>query len=378
MHEAHLLSGHMGREVVMSRLRMKYFIYGITGVVKRVLRKCIICKRVQGKCIEQFISDLPSERLEECAPPFSNVGIDIFGNFYVTRGRGKSVEKRYGVIFSCLVTRAVHIEICYDLSMNGFMNAFRRFTCRRGSVKVIHSDNGTNLRASRNELGACLDEWNQSLTHDRFAQIGVQWIFHPPGGSHFGGVYEREIRCIRNILNSVFLEFSNQIKMTDELLITLFCEVEEIMNNRPLTAITADLNDLEALKPNHLIRLNAGENFSPCFFEENEFYLRKRWRKVQLIADAFWKRWRNEYVPLLLARQKWCKKRRSCKVGDLVLVVDQLLPRNLWCIGRIIKVFPGSDGCVRKVDVRVSRSKQRGALELGTKVLSRPIKNWFC
>ena len=84
----------MGREVVLSRLRSKYFIYGITGVVKRVLRKCIKYKRVQGKCIEQFMSELPSERLEECALPFSNVGVDIFGNFYVTRGRIKSMEKR--------------------------------------------------------------------------------------------------------------------------------------------------------------------------------------------------------------------------------------------------------------------------------------------
>ena len=171
-------------------------------------------------------------------------------------------------------------------------------------------------------------------------------------------------------MNSVLLEFSNQIKMTYELLFTLFCEVEEILNNRPLTAITADLNDLEALTPNHLIRLNAGENFSPCFLEENEFYLRRRWRKVQLIAEAFWKRWRNEYVTLLLARRKWCKKPRSCTVGDLVLVVDQLLPRNLWYVGWIIKLFPRSDGCVHNVDVRVLRSKQRGALELCTKVLS--------
>ena len=75
---------------------------------------------------------------------------------------------------------------------------------------------------------------------------------------------------------------------------------------------------------------------------------------------------------MLLSRQKRCKKRRSCKV-DLVLVVDQLLPRNFWCVDRIIKVFPGSDGCVRKIDVKVSRSKQRGALELGTKVLSRHV-----
>ena len=125
------------------------------------------------------------------------------------------MEKRIGVIFSCLVTRAVHIEICYDLSTNGFMNAICRFTIRRDSVEVIHSDNDTNLRAGRNELEACLDEWNQSLTLNRFAQFGVQWIFHPSRGSHFGGVYEGEIRCIRNNLTSVLLEVSNQIKITD-------------------------------------------------------------------------------------------------------------------------------------------------------------------
>ena len=94
------------------------------------------------------MSELPKERLEDCASLFSIVGIDIFGNVYVSRGRGKSVEKRCGVIFSCLVTPAVHFEKFYDLSMNGFMNAFRRFTCRRGSVKVIQYHNGTNLRAS--------------------------------------------------------------------------------------------------------------------------------------------------------------------------------------------------------------------------------------
>ena len=173
----------------------------------------------------------------------------------------------YGVIFSCLVTRAVHFEICYGLSMNGFMKIVCGFTCRRGSVKNIHSDNETNLRASRNELGACLNEWNQSLTHDQLAQLGVKWIFQPPGGSRFGGVYEREIQRVRrNILTSVLLDFSNQIYMTDEQLITLFCEVVEIMNNRPLTSITADSNELEALKPNYLIRLNAGEIFIPCCF----------------------------------------------------------------------------------------------------------------
>ena len=117
------------------------------------------------------MSELLSAKLEECAPSFSNVVIDLFRNYHVTRGWGKSVGKRYCVIFSCFVDRTVHIEIYYDLSMKMLINTFCRFTCRRGSVKFIHSNNGTNLRASRNEFGRVEPIYNTRSVRSSWCQV---------------------------------------------------------------------------------------------------------------------------------------------------------------------------------------------------------------
>ena len=94
---------------------------------------------------------------------------------------------------------------------------------------------------------------------------------------------------------------------------------------------------------------------------------------MQFLSDVFWRRWRQEYLPLLLGRQKWVTERRSHCVGDLVLVVDQLLTRNLWCLGRIISVGSDSEGIVRRADVKVSRCKIGKHLKIGSMILSRPI-----
>ena len=116
-------------------------------------------------------------------------------------------------------------------------------------------------------------------------------------------------------------------------MLTLFCEVENIMNCRPLNAVTSDISD-----PNHLLKLNAQIDFPPGNFNANDLYVNRRWRQTQYIANQFWFRWNGEYLNLLMQRQKWFTPQRVHKVGDLVLVTDQLLPRNMWCIGRVIAV----------------------------------------
>lgn len=94
---------------------------------------------------------------------------------------------------------------------------------------------------------------------------------------------------------------------------------------------------------------------------------------MQYIADVFWSRWRKEYIPLLLQRQKWTVERRSHSVGDLVFVVDQLLPRNMCCLSRIVSVKPDSRGNVHSAEVKVVRYKQGNNLKFGPALLSRPI-----
>jgi len=196
----HKKLGHLGRECVLAHLRQTVHIIGVNTLIKDVIRKCIVCRKVQGAPVPQLMADLPADRLEHGCPAFTNTGVDYFGPFFVTRGRTK--EKRYGVIFSCLVSRAAHIEISHSLDTDSFLNALRRFTARRGNVQVMRSDNGTNLVAGSKELKDCLKKWNDSAIDVECHRRGIDWKFQPATASHFGGVFEREIRTIRKILNS--------------------------------------------------------------------------------------------------------------------------------------------------------------------------------
>ena len=146
---------------------------------------------------------------------------------------------------------------------------------------------------------------------------------------------------------------------------TLFCEVESILNSRPLTSISDDPNDLEPLSPNHILLMKCGPTFPPGLFSSSDLYARRRWRQVQYLADLFWSRWKKEYVANLQTRQKWNRSLPSLSVGDLVLLVDFNLPRDRWALGRIINTFPDEFGSVRHVTVRsVNFNKNLGRSNL--------------
>ena len=110
---------------------------------ERMLHSCFGCKRRHSPALQQKMADLPLDRVNPGNPPFTFVGIDCFGPFYVRHKR--SLVKRYGVMFNCLVVRAVHIEIAHSLETDSFIQSLRRFAARRGQVKEMRSDNGTNF-----------------------------------------------------------------------------------------------------------------------------------------------------------------------------------------------------------------------------------------
>jgi len=297
------------------------------------------------------MADLPLDRIIPDQPPFTNVGVDFFGPFEVKQGR--SHVKRYGVLFTCLTIRAVHVEIAHSLDTDSCINALRRFTCRRGQAKIMRSDNGTNLVAAERELGEALQDLNQKRIADAMMEKGVKWIFNAPTASHHGGVWERQIRTVRKILNSIV----RQQSLDDEGLLTVMCEVESIINNRPLTLASDNPNDLDVLTPNHLLLLRAQPSIPPGIFSKNDQYARRRWRQVQYIADLFWTRWLREYLPLLQDRQKCSRPKRNFQEGDVVIIADDTAPRNSWIMGRIIKTLPDAKGVVRRVVVQTKTSK---------------------
>ena len=358
LYDIHKSVGHLGRNSMLAKLRERFWILSANTLIRSIVSRCVTCQRYQGQRGAQIMADLPADRITPHEPPFTRSGVDYFGPIEVKRGR--SMVKRYGAIFTCLAIRAVHIELAYSLNTDSCINAMRRFIARRGQAKVIRSDNGTNFVGAERELKEEVDNWNQKKIADALYVKNVIWKFNPPSASHFGGIWERQIRTIRKVLYSLLRD--QTVTLDDESLQTLFCEVESIINSRPITRMSNDCNDLDALTPNHLLLLQSTVNPPPGIFCKEDNYVRRRWRHVQYLADIFWKRWLNEYLPALHERQKWLRPVKNLKLGDIVLIVDNTAPRNTWNMGRIVEIHADRNGVVRVVKVKTK-----------TNILERPI-----
>ena len=226
------------------------------------------------------------------------------------------------------------------------MMALFRFVARRGTPVSIYSDNGSNFVGAHALLRKWLSDLNQRAISDRLLPRGIQWHFNPPYASHRGGVWERLIRSFRKVLNAICTEQTP----TDETLLTVFTEVERILNNRPIIPLSSDDVDSVALCPNDLLirKNNTGVegagNFSDRF--------RANWKQAQYLAGMFWKRWRAEYLPLLQLRQRWISRFRNFKEGDVVLVASENIPKSIWPLGFVVSAHVDPDGLVRTVSVR--------------------------
>lgn len=230
------------------------------------------------------MASLPADRLST-DPPFTNVGLDVFGPWSVsarrTRG-GLSHSKRWAVIFTCMSVRAVHIEVTESLDTSSFINALRRFLAVRGLVKSIRSDRGTNF------VGACQSlkipsNIDQNGVKSYLSAQGCSWTFNPPHASHFGGTWERMIGLARRILDSMFLQLKG--KLTHEVLVTFMAEVAGIINARPLVPVTTDPDNSFILTPAALLTQKVNcVPAPPGEFGASDLY-KHQWRQVQHLSN---------------------------------------------------------------------------------------------
>lgn len=343
---------HVGPAGVIAILRQQFWITNCRNTVRQITRSCVQCFKQRPKLAEQYMGDLPRSRIER-ASAFSHVGVDFAGPIMIRQGiRKASLVKGYICVFVCLVTKAIHLEAVEDLSTAAFLAALQRFVSRRGVPEQIWSDNGTNFVGARNQLRELFQLFRREATEKKvfeFCQARqIEWSTIPPNAPHFGGLWEAGVKSVKSVLYKVMKQAAlNIIEFA-----TLLCQIEAILNSRPLFPHSNDPNDEEVLTPGHFLidrPLTAVPEPSCKDIPVNRL---SRWQHIQVLREHFWKRWYKEYIQELQGRVKWTRKHVNIQPGMMVIIKEDNLPAQVWRLGRVERVYPGDDGFVRVVDVR--------------------------
>ncbi len=361
----HKTYGHPGISALSSILGYTYFIPGLRNLLKGISRSCANCQKAYSQTLSHQMGLLPAKRTAP-APPFVSVGIDFAGPFTIRRGytRKPTLIKCYVVVFVCLFTKCVHLDLCSSLSTEDFLATLRRFIFRRGTPTTIFSDNGTNFQGAREhirELQKMMEspETLQAISH--FATSNdISWQHIPPRTPHFGGLWEAAVKSMKLLLRK---NVAPHPLRYDELY-TLVTEAEAILNSRPLLPLqTDDITDGSYLTPGHFLIGRPLRAPPTPDSPQGKISLLRRWNLVSRLTSDLWKQWLGSYLSSLAVRAKWIQPGRPPQVGDVVFVKDETLATRQWPVAVITEVFPGDDGQIRVVELRCKGKTYRRATE---------------
>lgn len=353
----HVKLMHAGPLLLLSAVREQYWPIGGRTLARRICNNCLTCKRLKGAIATQIMGNLPAHRLSP-GFPFEITGIDYAGPFLIInkKGRGARLMKCYLCIFICFKIKAVHLEIVSDLTTEAFILALRRFMSRRGKPREIFCDNGTNFVGASREIAALVKNCSGAVAD--LSNEGIKFNFSPVYSPHFGGLYEAAVKSAKYHFKRVI----GNAHFTFEELTTLFCQIESILNSRPLTPLSSDPNDLTPLTPGHFLVGRSLTSLPSPDLQEVKTTSLHRFARIEQARQQLWSRWSRDYMCQLQQRTKWQKQWPNIKVNQLVLIKDESSPPLKWPLGRIIAVYPGSDGACRVADIQTSKGILRRAI----------------
>ncbi|XP_065356290.1 uncharacterized protein LOC135950686 [Calliphora vicina] len=245
----HSLSLHGGNQLVLRLIRMQFWIPRLKNLIKTVIHNCKQCVLHKGKVTTQIMAALPPERTE-LQRPIYNTGLDFAGPFDLKSftGRACRLTKGYVCVFVCFATRAIHLEATTDLSTPSFMAAFNRFVAS-GFPLTLFSDNGTTFIGASRQMAKDFLLTSRSELTNHFTYQNIQWHFIPPGSPHMGGLWEAGVKSFK----AHFRKVAGPFKYTFEEFSTLLARIESCLNSRPISPMSEDPMDLNALTPRHFL-----------------------------------------------------------------------------------------------------------------------------
>ncbi|XP_011884101.1 PREDICTED: uncharacterized protein LOC105571245 [Vollenhovia emeryi] len=245
---------HCPPEQLLHDVRQRFWPISGRREVRKIIKKCVKCYRINPTTMEIKMGELPAERIRSGDRPFTITGIDYAGPIQIreSRRRGRiHVSKGYIAVFVCASTKAVHLEMVTDLSTDAFIATLRRFIARRGLCSQILSDNGTNFVGAAKHLKELYEFLlkEQKSIESELAKHRIEWRFIPPRAPHFGGLWEAAVKSTKRHLHTV----TEGRVLTYEEYSTILAQIEAVLNSRPLTPLSSDPSDLSVLTPAHLL-----------------------------------------------------------------------------------------------------------------------------
>ncbi|XP_055623718.1 uncharacterized protein LOC129767122 [Toxorhynchites rutilus septentrionalis] len=229
---------HAPPQMLLSALRRRFWVLHGRSVVRKIIRRCVICFRAKPVLMQQKMGDLPRSRLEGVYP-FLNKGVDFCAPMYIRQHNKRSTVtyKAYVALFVCFATKVIHMELVGDLTTDAFIAALQRFVARRAKIsrKELHD-----LFQSQ-KMKALRDDWCE--------KSAIEWHPIPPRSPHFGGLWEAGVRSAKYHLKRI----TGTANMNFEQYTTVLTHIEAILNSRPISPISEDPSDLNPLTPDHFL-----------------------------------------------------------------------------------------------------------------------------
>ncbi|XP_065650968.1 uncharacterized protein LOC136079173 [Hydra vulgaris] len=329
---------HHGIESSLNKVRSQFWIIKGQSTIKSIIRQCVICKKFQGRTLLPPSSpNLPDFRVNNLYS-FQSTGLDYAGPLFIKTIIKDVVCKVYVLLLTCASSRAIHLELTPDMKIPTFIRAFKRFAARRGYPELIISDNFKTFKSKEVKIFMTKNDVKQK--------------FILPASPWWGGFYERLVRSVKITLKKTI----GKALLSYEELETILCEIESVINSRPLYYISED-DTQEALAPYHLMFGRNIHNKLNEIYKLPEDVLRRTVFLKTAIFN-FWKRFATSYLNELKQHHLYVKDKTSYTeqlvANDVVLIQDDTkIPRSQWRMGKVLKLIRGTDGKVRGAHLQI-------------------------
>jgi hypothetical protein len=360
--DIHSSLSHGGVYCVLKQLRSQFWIRGCFSLVRRLLRECIVCKRLNARPIKLNQSAYRDFRLNPPSRVFSYIFIDYMGPWLTVLGSCK--VKVWVLVITCLWSRAINLKICTSANVDCFLRALQLHIYEHGMFQLCVSDLGSQITAGSTKIANFLDDFE---THKFLEACGIKSVsfdHYCKGNSSLGSVVESCVKQTKSLISktikSIVLNYFD--------FEFVICKTVHLINRRPV-AFKECLRDTDSrcelpipitpeclMRGGDLVSLNIIPELQPCERNDPDFdkfdtgNIKVNSFKLGKVNENLIDNYNSEFLTQLIHQATDKKERykpvshRPLKKGDIVLIIEKYLKPSSYPLGIVIDVDLNSLG----------------------------------